>query len=259
MIQAQVNNPAEASIWGVPVVETGIEWEVYDPPTGTTIIPRNSVGITTPRPQVYTATFTPTQVGAFAVRWTSNGGAKLLGEEDLLVTVGPPTIVVGSGPIPSMAELGSFMRARTKTSGGAEAGVFNADTRPTDAQAATALAGAAVEVYVCTGSDFSGLSAELRARVEEMVRRAVMYRAAMDIELGYWPEQTNTDRSPFQNYKEMYEGRDGKSGILAKVCKAVEDAAGGDEPGVVDDGTGSKSLHSFPVDAGGMQGWSSRW
>lgn len=145
---------------------------------------------------------------------------------------------------PTNAQVAALMRTRTKTRLTGEQGEFTADTRPTDDQVEEIIGAALQEVSTFIGDDIP----------EEVWTRAATltsYKAAMLIELSYFPEQVKTDRSPYDAYERMY------NKLLDATTEAVETAAGGEEPGA--SGTGGAAQGSFPEDEGGLVGWGSRW
>jgi len=100
--------------------------------------------------------------------------------------------------VPSVSELGTLMRARTKDNQGNELGTFTENTRPTGEQAAQVLREAADDVM-------SPIDTSIPPRANRYARAAILYRAAMIVEISYYPEQIGSNRSPFQEYKAMYD------------------------------------------------------
>lgn len=148
---------------------------------------------------------------------------------------------------PTVDSLGALLRARTKTKGGAEAGTFNPEasvgtseeTRPTaegvEEQIATAL------------GDISGIiGVDLEAKYVEPARRVAALRAALLIELSYWPEQVNSDRSPYDQLKVLYD--EAWANLLASMGISLDDDGG---PATVD--AGYPSYGGFPSTGIGME------
>lgn len=118
---------------------------------------------------------------------------------------------------PSVDDVASLIRARTKDSEGREVGTFNSETRPTDVQVerhidnavsliATRLPRDLPEVYVGT------------------VKALTAYRAAMQIEKSYFPEQVRSDRSAYDQLREEY--NDDLSALLDALDSGSTDPAG---------------------------------
>jgi hypothetical protein len=99
---------------------------------------------------------------------------------------------------PSVDQVASLIRARTKDAEGREVGTFNEETRPTAEQ---------VEDHI---SNAVGLLAprwplELDDSFYPAVQTLTAYRAAMQIEKSYFPEQVRSDRSPYDQLREEYQ------------------------------------------------------
>ena len=97
----------------------------------------------------------------------------------------------------SVQDVAAIIRARTKDSAGTEVGTFNADTRPTDAQAEEAIVHATVLVHVKVGY--------IGQTCAELARSVVALGAAAEIELSYFPEQSRTDRSVYTFLQQRYD------------------------------------------------------
>lgn len=148
--------------------------------------------------------------------------------------------------LPTSNQVATLLRARTKDSNGLEAGVFNGDTRPTDTQVDDIVLHAADEVYAEVGAFDSIQTVPL----QNAAIRLVALKAAMLIELSFFPEQTTGDRSAFDNMRELYEAN------LPRLVKAINEAvARGDS--VAQDGV--MPYFSMPEDCGGMVGWGTVW
>lgn len=127
--------------------------------------------------------------------------------------------------LPEVNDLAAMMRARTRGGefGASDTGVFDETTRPTAEQAQKAIEDAADIVIAKVGSNPQGAA-------ENIARMAVKLRAAMIIELGYFPEQAGTQQSPYSSYREEY------ADVIKDAIEAAietedgeEVAAGGDE------------------------------
>lgn len=147
---------------------------------------------------------------------------------------------------PTVASAASYLRARTKTRGGAEAGTFNpaaaseADkTRPT-------FEGATEQINVAL-EDISGvIGVDIDAAYQPLATRVAALRAAMLIELSYFSEQINSGRSPYPQLKELY---DEQWENLLTALGISTDAGGGAVPV----GAGYPSYGGFPTSAIGME------
>ena len=99
---------------------------------------------------------------------------------------------------PSVDDVASLLRARTKDAEGREVGTFTEETRPT-----------ADQVEVSIGNAVSLLAPRWPLILDESFHPAVKaltaYRAAMQIEKSYFPEQVRSDRSPYDQLREEYQ------------------------------------------------------
>jgi len=146
--------------------------------------------------------------------------------------------------VPAVADVGALLRARTKDSNGNELGTFTASTRPTGDEAALLIQQAADDILAATG-------VLIPDAVAGVARSMAVYRAAMLIELSYWPEQVAANKSPYAAYKALYDQG------MPILIKAAQEAAAGEDYGAED--VARFPSYSFPQDTGGMVGWSSRW
>jgi hypothetical protein len=151
----------------------------------------------------------------------------------------------GSDGTPDVSDVGALLRARTKDLNGAELGTFNDDTRPTGAQAQALCVHASDEVYAELGP-----YANLAASIKFSARRLVALRAAMLIELSYFPEQVRSDKSAYERYRELYEA------TLPRLREAARETADGDD---AQPGDSLLPKYGFPADAGGMVSWGTEW
>jgi hypothetical protein len=98
---------------------------------------------------------------------------------------------------PTTQDVAALLRTRTKDLNGTEVGEFTADTRPTTDEATAAIAQAYAEV---TGR----IGFEIAERWRDAARALIAIRAAMWIELSYFPEQVRSDRSVYQELAQQY-------------------------------------------------------
>lgn len=145
---------------------------------------------------------------------------------------------------PTVAEVAALLRARAVDSDGNELSSFTPSTRPTDAQVSSLITRAAETVSMVVGADID-------AALFEEAKSLVSLRAAMLVELSFFPEQVRDDRSAYTHYKTLWDED------LERLKLAVQEAGAGDEPGSVDDSAGP--IFSFPEDVGGMVGWGTEW
>lgn len=145
---------------------------------------------------------------------------------------------------PQVAQVASFIRARTKTRGGSEAGTFNPAaspesdlTRPTAEEVELVIADALGKVSGRIGVDIAD------TYWEDAKRLSALY-AAMITELTYWPEQVNTGRSTYTQLKELWDEE------WAEFLDVL--GIGGDSGAVTVD-AGFPSYGGFPETAIGME------
>lgn len=126
----------------------------------------------------------------------------------------------------SITAVAALLRTRTKDDVGNELGVFSSATRPTADQVAELLAEATRRVVSMIGTD-EPCEEDLALDAATLIHQ----RTAMMIELSYFPEQINTDRSPYQQIKELYDGD------IKSLIEAVAERCG---TGVGEEGVGSQ-------------------
>ncbi|MCA1782239.1 MAG: hypothetical protein LC679_08725 [Intrasporangiaceae bacterium] len=111
---------------------------------------------------------------------------------------------------PTVDAVGALLRARTKTTDGVEAGTFTVNTRPTAVQVAELIAIAtsdvlgAVEEHTVVISDGTTIIEEY---AYSAASGSAVVKAAMLVELSYFPEQVATGRSPYDQLSELYSQR----------------------------------------------------
>lgn len=175
----------------------------------------------------------------------------------------PPTALVVWPATPE--DVAALLRARTQDTSDEELGKWTEDTRPTLAEVERLLAMAQSIVLGQTGP----LTPEVLICQEAddiMVQAAtvVALLAAMLVELSYFPEQVQSTRSAYEQYRELFWGPDGKSGLIGALVSAVSECAmGGVTPEPPSESGGADRppppSWAFPRDAGGMVGWQTRW
>lgn len=152
---------------------------------------------------------------------------------------------------PTVDDVGALLRARTQDTHDDELGTFTADTRPTAEQAEAIIVQASSAVLARTGKLDDNLKCGSADDIRTNAKYMITLLAAMLIELSYFPEQVNSDRSPYGQYRDLY--NDGMTALLDAVKECIDGEV------VPDDGGSYGPSFSFPVDAGGMVGWQTRW
>jgi hypothetical protein len=129
---------------------------------------------------------------------------------------------------PTVEQVATLIRARTKDSNGLEVGTFDGDTRPTADQ---------VEKLIDASVALVGMqlpaAAALPVELGPAVAAVVALDAACRVEKSFWPEQVQSERSPYALLKVEYDE------ALAALKDAVE--AGGVS------GFGSDDISQIPV------------
>lgn len=96
-----------------------------------------------------------------------------------------------------LENVGTLLRTRTTDSQGNQLGTFTDDTRPTGAQVSQLITTATGDVASAVGSD-------LEEALWAQAATVVSYRAAMLVELTFFPEQVALGRSPYEQLRELY-------------------------------------------------------
>lgn len=129
-----------------------------------------------------------------------------------------PTLVL------DLAAVGALMRARTKDRFGNESGTFSADTRPTDDE--VQALGARVSQTLL--NEFSNCSSQITdgqlSDYTNALQEILNLRLAIMIELSYWPEQVATQRSPYQQYRDLL--RDSVAAVRTAYCPNAAGSGG---------------------------------
>lgn len=157
--------------------------------------------------------------------------------------------------LPELEDVGALLRARTQDSHDDEIGTFNDETRPTDEEAQRIIEQAGSIVYSRIGSvEEEVLTCSGAEDIRTQAKYMVSLLAAMLIELSYFPEQVKSDRSAYEHYRELWNEQMTSLTDAAAECRSGEITP--DVPG--EGGVGNPSW-AFPVDAGGLVGWQTRW
>lgn len=140
---------------------------------------------------------------------------------------------LAEGYLPLVSDIGALLRARTKDSMGQELGTFTSNTRPTYDEVQRLILQAAGDVTSLTDYD-------IPVEVYRQASGVIALRAAMLVELSYFPEQVATGRSAYNQYKEMYDD------MLARLMIAVEREAAEEVTGELP-AQGNVPVFGFPV------------
>jgi hypothetical protein len=163
-----------------------------------------------------------------------------------------PTDPVDPDPrLPTVEDIGAILRARTQDIHDDEIGTFNDETRPTAVDVERLILIASGNVYGRTG-DMSGLECEDADTLRETAKGNVAILAAMLVELSFFPEQVQSNRSAFEFYRDMWNDQ------MTSLIDAVAECRTG-EVTPDDGGQPGNASWGFPVDMGGMVGWQTRW
>jgi hypothetical protein len=125
-----------------------------------------------------------------------------------------------SSPLrPYVEDVARLLRARTKDDQGQEVGTFTASTRPTADQ---------VEAHIDAAVGLLATRIPPADKIPEALwpaaRNLAAYRAALQIEKSYFPEQVRADRSAYQHLREEY--NDDLAALLQAIAETGAGAAG---------------------------------
>jgi hypothetical protein len=129
---------------------------------------------------------------------------------------------------PTVAAVGALLRSRTVDRGGNELGTFTAETRPTGDQVTDLIAQAG-------GTAASWAGADLAEPIWPMAAAYVAIRAALLVELTYFPEQVATGRSPYAELKALADEQ--RKDLAGAISEAGGNPAGG----------GTEPRYAFPT------------
>lgn len=138
---------------------------------------------------------------------------------------------------PALADVGAVTLGRTVNDVGVVTGTFSATTRPTDTIVNILIARAASDVSLEIGTD-------IPADLQDDAKQVAAYRTAMLIELTQFGVEVATDRSPYPQYKELYEAQ------VKRVMNAIAaEEAGADVRNQVD---GPYARYDYGLDSDWM-------
>lgn len=135
---------------------------------------------------------------------------------------------------PTVSDVGALLRARTKDRHGNEIGTFTADTRPTFDEVLRLIDQAAEDVTMLVDYD-------IPVETYRQAAGVICLRAAMLVELSYFPEQVANNRSAYPHYKELYDE------MLVRLQGAVEREAAEEITGEMPELGGGVAQFGFPV------------
>src|SRR5262245_1252659 len=144
-----------------------------------------------------TLSFT-TELATLASGWYKIRFLDATGDQAIETTPVQNALVTLDAWAPTPDEVAALMRARTKDSSGVEKGHWTSKTRPTLNEVMQIIKGASDDVADRFG-DVSALPT-----IWDLLSEGIKFEAAMQIELSYFPEQVVTGRSPFEQYRELF-------------------------------------------------------
>lgn len=161
---------------------------------------------------VFRGEITPDQAGVWGYRWKVPPGSGQSAEPGQFF-VRPEFYALLR---PSVDAVAALLRARTKDDSNNEVGTFNDGTRPTAAQVESLIDHATRTVLAAVPI---GAPA---AEYGDAVRALAAIRAAMLVELSYFPEQISGDNSAYAELKRLYDdGLGGFGGLLTGQDPAI--------------------------------------
>lgn len=116
---------------------------------------------------------------------------------------------------PTLAQVGALLRTRTKDSSGNEIGTFNSDTRPTDTDVNELIAQAVDTFALRAGTDIPDI-------LFQEAQRLVAMRAAMLVEVSYFPEMVAMGHSPYAQYEALWTEGFGDHKSFGVLIQAIE-------------------------------------
>lgn len=147
---------------------------------------------------------------------------------------------------PTVQSVAAILRARTKTKGGAEAGTFNPEAVEDNLRTRPTAEGVLEQIATALG-DISGVVGEdILEKFRPAASRVATLRTALLIELSYFPEQINSDRSPYPQLLALYND----AWVNLKSAMGIDtDEDGGSTP----EEAGYPSYGGFPNSGIGME------
>jgi len=158
---------------------------------------------------------------------------------------------------PTVEDVAVLLRARTQDDSDQELGTFTADTHPTDAEVEQMISVAEGLIFGAVG-DLTDLDCGDSELVRNSAQNLWILLAAMLVELSYFPEQVKDNRSPYDQFKDLFDM------LVPYVTAAVQACQAGDEiptplPGDSGGLSPANAAWSFMTDRGGLVGWQTKW
>jgi hypothetical protein len=135
---------------------------------------------------------------------------------------------------PTVRQVATHLLARTVNQYGVRQGTFTTDTTPTAAECDQIISLTMPEVADIIGDEIPEYLWDDAAAVTSI-------RAAMQVEIAFYPEQINSDRSPYKPLKDKFEY------TVENLRQQIANAETGDTGATVG-GTSNKPSWSFPTD-----------
>jgi hypothetical protein len=211
------------------------------------IVPRTDVGIVESDPGLYEVQPIAPVLAAgvsehdYSIVWDDGTSEPLYATETIRVQ--RSLNVARQIIMPTVADLGTFLKTRTKTRYGATVGLFNDTTPITTDEAETLIQEAADEVTIATGSEIPDGPNEDPDLYRRGVKALILLLAAMNAETVLSGEQVNDPRSPYTALERRY------NALKKTVVEAVSEARGaygGGESDAADSGASGMPSYSFP-------------
>lgn len=147
---------------------------------------------------------------------------------------------------PTVDEVGAFLHARTPNRYGDDQGTFNADTTPNKEQVESMIQDAVDEVAgQLTDLDQDEDTYKCLPRLRRSAKVSVIIYTGMLIELGYFPEQTTGQYSPYDRLEKLFDKK------LKALIEGVSECIGGgddesiEEPGGITSGMPSGNFEGL--------------
>lgn len=148
----------------------------------------------TPNPVAITITTATLEYGRYRFAFQDAAGNQSPFSAPVLA---PSVAGVSVSYLPSLADVGALVRARTKIAGGQEVGTFTTQTRPTDTQVTALIDLAAAEVA-------TKVDQPIVEPYAADARNVVALRTSMHIEVSFFPEEAESRDSAYGRFAGQY-------------------------------------------------------
>lgn len=223
MIYVLPNEPYEATFEaGVAGLVGTIHHKLIDPTDGTIVQARVNTGVVESAPGIYTTTrIAPADAGLYLIVWDMGDPnvADQIGTEQVNVGEIDPNLPAINTVRPEVLEVADHVMSRLKAPGGQYQSTFNSLTMPKVSQIERLITKAQSEVTARVGPE-AGLTDPQRRRVRSLI---ALY-AAMLVELNFFPEQIETNRSPYNQLRDLYDS--GLNGLTEAIASGGEVVTG---------------------------------